>query len=94
MERESFGRGETKERAMTKERSVKRRVRQRMTKTGETYTVARSYVVGKRDRVREARGRLTAMDDRPTAPPCGTEMGPTGAVSKWRDGLFRWTIIR
>jgi uncharacterized protein YndB with AHSA1/START domain len=51
---------------MTKERSVKRRVRQRMSKTGESYTAARSHVVGKRDRVRAAHARLAATDDRPT----------------------------
>src|SRR5688500_15351001 len=47
---------------MTKERSFKRRVRERMSKTGESYTSARSHVSEKRDRVQAARTRLVAAD--------------------------------
>jgi hypothetical protein len=47
---------------MTKEKSFKRRVRARMSKTGESYTSARSHVSEKRDRVQAARTRLAAAD--------------------------------
>jgi hypothetical protein len=49
---------------MTEDKSFKRRVRERMSKTGESYTSARSQVVQKRDRDRAARQRLAATDDR------------------------------
>jgi hypothetical protein len=49
---------------MTKEKSFKRRVRERMSTTGETYTAARGQVAPKRDRVEAARARL-AVTDRP-----------------------------
>ncbi|MDQ4004769.1 MAG: DUF4287 domain-containing protein [Actinomycetota bacterium] len=51
---------------MTKEKSYKRRVRERMTKTGESYTAARGQMSQKRDRVRAARTRLAAVTDRPS----------------------------
>jgi hypothetical protein len=47
---------------MTKERSFKRRVRERMSKTGESYTSARRHVSQKRDRVQAASTRLAAVD--------------------------------
>jgi hypothetical protein len=50
---------------MTKDSSYKRHVRARMTKTGESYTAARSQVVDKRDRVQAARTRLADTADRP-----------------------------
>jgi hypothetical protein len=56
----------TKERAMTKERSFKRRVRARMSNSGERYATARSQVSQKRDRVQAARARLAATADRPS----------------------------
>ena len=49
---------------MTEDKSFKRRVRERMSKTGESYAIARSHVVEKRDRNRAARTRLAASDDR------------------------------
>jgi len=49
---------------MTKERSFKRRVRERMSKTGERYTTARSQVVQKRDRLEST--RLSDTTDRPS----------------------------
>jgi uncharacterized protein YndB with AHSA1/START domain len=52
---------------MTKERSFKRRVRERMSKTGESYASARTQVSQKRDRVQAARTRLGATADRPSA---------------------------
>jgi hypothetical protein len=51
---------------MTKQRTIKRRIRQRMSKTGESYTSARSRVVDKRDRVTAARTRLADTSDRPS----------------------------
>jgi uncharacterized protein YndB with AHSA1/START domain len=49
---------------MTEDKSFKRRVRRRMSKTGESYTAARSQIAEKRDRNRAARTRLGAADDR------------------------------
>jgi hypothetical protein len=49
---------------MTDDKSFKRRVRERMSKTGESYTAARTQVAQKRDRNRDARTRLAAADDR------------------------------
>ena len=51
---------------MTKEKSFKRRVRERMSKTGESYTAARGNVSQKRARVRAARARLAETADRPS----------------------------
>jgi hypothetical protein len=51
---------------MTKESSFKRRVRDRMSKTGESYAAARSQVAHKRDRVQAAQTRLAVPDDRPS----------------------------
>ncbi len=51
---------ETKEVAVTESKSFKRRVRERMSKTGESYTAARGQVAQKRDRVQAARTRLAA----------------------------------
>ena len=49
---------------MTEDKSFKRRVRERMSKTGESYAAARSHVAEKRDRNRAARTRLAVSDDR------------------------------
>ena len=49
---------------MTEDKSFKRRVRERMSKTGESYATARSHVAEKRDRNLAARTRLAASDDR------------------------------
>jgi hypothetical protein len=49
---------------MTEDKSFKRRVRERMSKTGESYATARSHVAEKRDRNRAARTRLTVTEDR------------------------------
>lgn len=51
---------------MTKEKSFKRRVRERMSKTGERYATARSQVVQKRDRLESARVKLADTADRPS----------------------------
>ena len=49
---------------MTEDKTFKRRVRERMSKTGESYTAARARVAHKRDRVRAASTRLTAAEER------------------------------
>ena len=57
---------QTTERVMTTDKTLKRRVRARMTETGERYAAAHSQVVRKRDRVSAAAERLAAPDDRPS----------------------------
>ncbi|MDQ3985918.1 MAG: DUF4287 domain-containing protein [Actinomycetota bacterium] len=49
---------------MTEKKSFKRRVRERKSKTGESYTAARTQVGQKRDRLQAARARLAAADER------------------------------
>lgn len=51
---------------MTKDKTFKRRVRERMAKTGESYAAARGQVVQKRERVTSARAKLAAPADRPS----------------------------
>jgi len=58
MERESFVRRTTKERAMTTQKLLKRRVRERMAKTGERYTAAQRHVAQQRDHLEAARKGL------------------------------------
>jgi len=48
-----------KEAVVTESKTFKRRVRERMSKTGESYTSARSEIVQKRERNNAARTRLT-----------------------------------
>ena len=47
---------------MTEDRTFKRRVRQRMSKTGESYTAARRQVAQKRDRIAAATARLATAE--------------------------------
>jgi Domain of unknown function (DUF4287) len=72
---------------MTKERSFKRRVRERMSKTGERYTSARSQVSQKRDRVQAARTTLAA--DRP-ASDAKVEAVTGRTWEAWFSILDRW----
>lgn len=51
---------------MTRDRSFKRRVRERMAKTGESYAAARSQVSQKRERLKAAGARLAETSDRPS----------------------------
>jgi hypothetical protein len=53
----------TKERAMTTQKLLKRRVRERMSKTGESYTAARRHVVLGRERLETARTRLESAKE-------------------------------
>ena len=73
---------------MTKERSFKRRVRERMSKTGESYAAARSQVSEKRDRVHAARARLAATDDRPSDDKVAAVTGKRWEA--WFSILDRW----
>jgi hypothetical protein len=73
---------------VTEQKSFKRRVRARMSKTGETYAAARRQVSQKRDRVQAARTRLA------TAPmPVSEDKLVEGTGRKW-DAWFsildRW----
>jgi hypothetical protein len=78
----------TKQRAMTKERSFKHRVRERMSKTGESYAAARSQLSQKRDRVQAARARLAATADRPSDDKVGAATGKRWEA--WFSILDRW----
>jgi uncharacterized protein YndB with AHSA1/START domain len=51
---------------MTTDKTLKRRVRERMAETGERYAAARSQVIRKRDRITAATERLSADEDRPS----------------------------
>jgi hypothetical protein len=87
-ERESRGRDVTKEVGVTENKSFKRRVRERMSKTGESYTAARGHVAQKRDRVKAARTRLAAV-----ATPVSDQkiMEATGRTwEAWLSLLDRW----
>jgi uncharacterized protein YndB with AHSA1/START domain len=53
----------TKERAMTTQKHLKRRVRERMSKTGEGYTAARRHVLVGRERMETARTRLASAKE-------------------------------
>ena len=73
---------------MTKERSFKRRVRERMSKSGERYATARSQVSQERDRVQAARARLAATADRPSEEKVGAATGRRWEA--WFSILERW----
>ena len=73
---------------MTRESSFKRRVRERMSKTGESYAAARSQLSQKRVRVQAARERLAATDDRPTDDKVTAATGKQWEA--WFSVLDRW----
>jgi hypothetical protein len=73
---------------MTKESSFKRRVRERMSNTGESYAAARSQLSQKRVRVQTARERLAATDDRPTDDKVAAATGKRWEA--WFSVLDRW----
>ena len=73
---------------MTKGASFKRRVRDRMSKTGESYAAARSQVSQKRDRVQAAHTRLAATEDRPTDDKVAAVTGRRWEA--WFSLLDRW----
>jgi hypothetical protein len=73
---------------MTSEKKFKRRVRERMSKTGESYAAARSQVAHKRDRVEAARGRLGDTSERPADASVETATGRRW--DPWFSILDRW----
>lgn len=74
---------------MTKETSFKRRVRERMSKTGESYTSARAQVAQKRERVESARSRLAAAEERPSDAKVKEATGKKW--EQWFNLLDRWS---
>ena len=73
---------------MTEDKRFKRRIRERMSKTGESYTAARSQVVRKRDRNKAAQERLARTDDRMSD---AKIEGATGKRwDQWFSLLDRW----
>jgi hypothetical protein len=78
----------TEERAMTKEKSFKRHVRERMSKTGESYATARRQASQKRDRVHAASHRLATTADRPSDEKVEAATGQPWEV--WFSVLDRW----
>jgi len=73
---------------VTEGKTFKRRVRERMSKTGESYTAARSQVAQKRDRNRAARTRLAAVDDR--VPDAALERATGKKWDEWFSILDQW----
>lgn len=73
---------------MTKQKSFKRHVRERMSKTGERYAAARGQVERKRERVRTATARLADTADRPTDDTIEQATGTTWKA--WFSILDRW----
>jgi uncharacterized protein YndB with AHSA1/START domain len=73
---------------VTEEKSFKRRVRERMSKTGESYTAARGHVARKRDRIRSARKRLTGADER--MPDAKIKEATGKKWDQWFSILDRW----
>jgi Domain of unknown function (DUF4287) len=73
---------------MTKAASFKRRVRDRMSKTGESYAAARRQVSQKRERVKAASARLAATADRPTDDKVAAATGQ--GWEAWFSLLDRW----
>jgi hypothetical protein len=73
---------------MTRQRSFKRRVRERMTKTGESYAAAHRQVSARRDRVQDAHTRLADTADRPSDE---SVVAATGrSWDAWFSLLDRW----
>jgi hypothetical protein len=73
---------------MTEAKTFKRRVRERMSKTGESYTTARVQVAQKRDRNNAARTRLATEDERPPVEKLVEATGKTW--DEWFAILDRW----
>ncbi len=73
---------------MTKERSFKRRVRERISKTGERYATARSQLVQKRERIQAAQSRLADLADRPSDEKVAEATGKQWDA--WFSILDRW----
>ena len=76
---------------MTTDKTLKRRVRERMTETGERYAAARSQVVRKRDRIAAASQRLSTQDDRPSDEALASATGK--GWDAWFGTLDEWGAI-
>jgi Domain of unknown function (DUF4287) len=73
---------------VTEDKSFKRRVRERMSKTGESYTAARGHVAQKRDRIKATR-TILAADAKPVSDQKIKEA--TGRTwEAWLSILDRW----
>jgi hypothetical protein len=64
---------------MTERKSFKRHVRERMSKTGESYTAARAKVTEKRDRTEAPKKRLGSDQDHPA----DAKLDGTTRVNVW-----------
>jgi hypothetical protein len=73
---------------MTKEKLFKRRVRERMSKTGESYTTARTQVSQKRERIQGATTRLAVTADLPSDEKVQEATGKSWDA--WFSILERW----
>jgi hypothetical protein len=73
---------------VTEKKSFKRHVRERMSKTGESYTTARTQVTQKRNRVQAARTRLAAADER--VPDAKIKEATGKKWDQWFSILDRW----
>lgn len=73
---------------MTESKTFKRRVRERMSKTGESYTAARTQVAQKRTRVQKASAALAADDKRP--PEAKVKEATGKKWDQWFNLLDRW----
>jgi hypothetical protein len=73
---------------MTEGKIFKRRVRERMSKTGERYTTARRQVAAKRERTDAARARLSGTGDRMSDAKVRDATGKTW--DEWFRILDRW----
>lgn len=75
---------------MTEGKTFKRRVRERMSKTGESYTSARAQVVQKRDRTRSAEARLAAEATEDRQPDEAVRRATRKTWEEWFSILDSW----
>ncbi len=73
---------------MTKAKTFKRHVRERMSKTGESYTAARKQSAEKRDRNQSARKQLAVVEDLPSDEAMEKATGKTW--NAWFSLLDKW----
>ena len=73
---------------MTTQKLFKRRVRERMSKTGERYTAARRHVAGTRDRLESARSGLASAKELASDEKLTEATG--GDWEAWLSDLDRW----
>ncbi|HEY8453792.1 MAG: DUF4287 domain-containing protein [Micromonosporaceae bacterium] len=73
---------------MTRDKSFKRRVRERMAKTGESYAAARHQLVQKRERLKDASAKLAAVGELPSDDKVRAATGRDW--NEWFSILDRW----